>query len=62
VSAALFLGIDHSALSVASTSRSLAFYRALSLRVSERSVNRGPAQERLDGVAGKAGLPGGTSI
>jgi catechol 2,3-dioxygenase-like lactoylglutathione lyase family enzyme len=62
VSAALFLGIDHSALSVSSTSRSLAFYRALGLRVSERSVNRGPAQERLDGVAGKAGLPGGTSI
>jgi catechol 2,3-dioxygenase-like lactoylglutathione lyase family enzyme len=52
VSAALFLGIDHSALSVASTSRSLAFYRSLGLRVSERSVNRGPAQERLDGVPG----------
>jgi catechol 2,3-dioxygenase-like lactoylglutathione lyase family enzyme len=52
VSAALFLGIDHSALSVASTSRSLAFYRALGLRVSERSVNRGPAQERLDGLPG----------
>ena len=52
VSAALFLGIDHSALSVASTPRSLAFYRALGLRVSERSVNWGPAQERLDGVPG----------
>ncbi len=50
ISAALFLGIDHSALCVASTARSLAFYRALGLRVSERSVNRGPAQERLDGV------------
>jgi catechol 2,3-dioxygenase-like lactoylglutathione lyase family enzyme len=50
VSAALFLGIDHSALSVASTLRSLTFYRALGLRVSERSVNRGPAQERLDGL------------
>jgi catechol 2,3-dioxygenase-like lactoylglutathione lyase family enzyme len=49
-SAAPFLGIDHSALSVASTSRSLAFYRALGLRVSARSVNRGPAQERLDGL------------
>jgi catechol 2,3-dioxygenase-like lactoylglutathione lyase family enzyme len=46
----LFLGIDHSALSVASTSRSLAFYRALGLRVNDRSVNRGPAQERLDGL------------
>jgi catechol 2,3-dioxygenase-like lactoylglutathione lyase family enzyme len=50
VPAALFLGIDHSAFSVASTPRSLAFYRALGLRVSERSVNRGPAQERLDGL------------
>jgi catechol 2,3-dioxygenase-like lactoylglutathione lyase family enzyme len=50
VSAALFMGIDHSALSVTSTSRSLAFYRALGLRVSDRSVNRGPAQERLDGL------------
>jgi catechol 2,3-dioxygenase-like lactoylglutathione lyase family enzyme len=45
-----FLGIDHTALSVASTSRSLAFYRALGLRVTERSLNRGPAQERLDGL------------
>jgi catechol 2,3-dioxygenase-like lactoylglutathione lyase family enzyme len=52
VSAALFLGIDHSALSVASTPRSLAFYRGLGLQVSERSVNQGPAQERLDGVPG----------
>jgi catechol 2,3-dioxygenase-like lactoylglutathione lyase family enzyme len=51
-SAALFLGIDHSALSVAFTSRSLAFYRALCLRVSDRSVNRGPVQERLDGLPG----------
>jgi len=49
-SAATFLGIDHTALSVASTSRSLAFYRALGLRVTERSLNRGPAQERLDGL------------
>ena len=45
-----FLGIDHTALSVASTSRSLAFYRALGLRVTERSLNRGPAQESLDGL------------
>jgi catechol 2,3-dioxygenase-like lactoylglutathione lyase family enzyme len=52
VAAALFLGIDHSALSVASTPRSLAFYRALGLQVSKRSVNGGSAQERLDGVPG----------
>ena len=50
--AAPFLGIDHSALSVASTSPSLEFYRALGLRVSNRSLNRGPAQVRLDGLQG----------
>jgi catechol 2,3-dioxygenase-like lactoylglutathione lyase family enzyme len=47
-----FLGIDHSALSVASTSRSLMFYRRLGFRVSVRTVNRGPAQARLDGLPG----------
>ncbi len=47
-----FLGIDHTALSIASTSRSLGFYRALGLRVSDRSLNRGPAQARLDGLPG----------
>jgi len=52
VSTAPFLGIDHSALSVASTSPSLEFYRALGLRVSDRSLNRGPAQVRLDGLQG----------
>ena len=52
VSGALFLGVDHSALSVASTPRSLAFYRALGLQESGRSLNRDPAQERLDGVSG----------
>lgn len=49
-SAAPFLGIDHSALSVASTRRSLRFYRALGLRVGDRSLNRGSAQARLDGL------------
>jgi catechol 2,3-dioxygenase-like lactoylglutathione lyase family enzyme len=49
---ASFLGIDHSALAVAATPRSLGFYRALGLRVSERSLNHGPAQARLDGVPG----------
>lgn len=47
---ALFLGIDHSALSVASTERSLRFYCALDFRVGDRSLNRGPAQSRLDGL------------
>ncbi len=52
LSGALFLGIDHSALSIASTRRSLGFYRALGLRVSDQTRNRGPAQARLDGLAG----------
>jgi catechol 2,3-dioxygenase-like lactoylglutathione lyase family enzyme len=50
-SGAPFLGIDHSALAVASTRHSVAFYRALGLRVSARSLNQGPAQARLDGLA-----------
>jgi catechol 2,3-dioxygenase-like lactoylglutathione lyase family enzyme len=45
-----FLGIDHSALSVFSTPQSVAFYRRLGFRVSERSLNRGSAQSRLDGL------------
>ncbi len=45
-----FIRIDHSALSIAATPRSLAFYRALGLHVSDRSLNRGPAQARLDGL------------
>lgn len=49
--AALFLGIDHSALSVASTRRSLAFYGSLGMLRAEQSTNRGPAQARLDGLA-----------
>ncbi len=49
-SAPLFLGIDHSALAVSSTRRSLAFYRLLGLRICARSSNSGPAQSRLDGL------------
>jgi catechol 2,3-dioxygenase-like lactoylglutathione lyase family enzyme len=48
--ASLFLGIDHSALAVSSTRRSLAFYRALGMRPGDRSLNVGPAQARLDGL------------
>ena len=51
-SATPFLGIDHSALAVASTRRSLGFYRALGLRVVGRSLNRGPAQAGLDRLPG----------
>ena len=48
----LFLGIDHSAIAVSSTARSLRFYRALGLRPRSRSWNHGPAQSRLDGLPG----------
>jgi len=44
------LGIDHSAICVADTARSVIFYEALGLTVSARSLNRGPGQERLDAV------------
>jgi catechol 2,3-dioxygenase-like lactoylglutathione lyase family enzyme len=47
----LFLGIDHTAIVVSDTDRSLAFYRdALGLRVTGASENYGPEQERLNGV------------
>jgi catechol 2,3-dioxygenase-like lactoylglutathione lyase family enzyme len=49
-SAAPFLGVDHSAISVASTRRSLRFYQALGFRKQAQSLNRGPAQVRLDGL------------
>ena len=48
-SATPFLGIDHSAIAVADTARSAAFYTdLLGLSVGSRSVNRGVEQERLD--------------
>jgi len=46
----LFLGIDHSAISVSDTTRSIAFYEALGLRVAARSLNSGREQARLDGI------------
>lgn len=46
------LGIDHSAMAVASTARSLRFYRRLGFRVAARSWNDSPAQSRLDGLHG----------
>jgi catechol 2,3-dioxygenase-like lactoylglutathione lyase family enzyme len=46
----LFLGIDHSAISVADSTVSIAFYERLGLRVAARSLNTGPEQERLDAV------------
>jgi len=49
----LFLGIDHTAIVVADTERSLRFYRdRLGFRIVGRSENHGPEQERLNDVAG----------
>jgi catechol 2,3-dioxygenase-like lactoylglutathione lyase family enzyme len=49
----LFLGIDHTAIVVRDTRRSLAFYRdALGLRIAGESVNFGSEQARLNHVPG----------
>ena len=49
----LFLGIDHTAIVVGDTDRSLSFYRdLLGLRVAGESENYGPEQERLNNVFG----------
>jgi catechol 2,3-dioxygenase-like lactoylglutathione lyase family enzyme len=48
--AGLFIGIDHSAISVSDTRRSIAFYQALGLGLASRSVNSGIEQARLDGL------------
>jgi catechol 2,3-dioxygenase-like lactoylglutathione lyase family enzyme len=49
----LFLGIDHTAIVVADTDASLAFWRdRLGLRVIGESENFGPEQERLNNVFG----------
>jgi catechol 2,3-dioxygenase-like lactoylglutathione lyase family enzyme len=46
----LFLGIDHSALSVGDVEASIDFYQRLGLRLAARTLNHGPEQERLDGI------------
>jgi catechol 2,3-dioxygenase-like lactoylglutathione lyase family enzyme len=49
----LFLGVDHTAIVVADTGRSLRCYRdTLGLRVVGESDNHGPEQERLNNVFG----------
>ena len=49
----LFLGIDHTAIVISDTDRSLAFYRdVLGLEVAGTSENWGPEQERLNNVFG----------
>lgn len=44
------LGIDHSAISVADTEQSVAFYSRLGLKRVASSLNQGLEQERLDGL------------
>jgi catechol 2,3-dioxygenase-like lactoylglutathione lyase family enzyme len=46
----LFLGIDHSAIGVSDSARSIAFYEILGFRVAARSLNRGREQACLDAV------------
>jgi catechol 2,3-dioxygenase-like lactoylglutathione lyase family enzyme len=49
----LFLGIDHTAIAVADTERSLSFYRdALGFRIVGESLNYGPEQDHLNHVFG----------
>jgi catechol 2,3-dioxygenase-like lactoylglutathione lyase family enzyme len=49
----LFLGIDHTAITVADTEQSLGFYRdRLGLRVAGEAENYGTEQEHLNGVFG----------
>jgi catechol 2,3-dioxygenase-like lactoylglutathione lyase family enzyme len=50
---ALFLGIDHSAITVANTERSIRFWAdVIGLAVAGGSLNSGPTQEHLDGALG----------
>ena len=44
------VGIDHSAISVTDTARSLVFYKGLGLAHVGGSLNRGPQQQKLDGM------------
>jgi catechol 2,3-dioxygenase-like lactoylglutathione lyase family enzyme len=46
----VFLGIDHSAISVRDTAISTAFYQAVGFGVTAQTFNRGAEQARLDGV------------
>jgi catechol 2,3-dioxygenase-like lactoylglutathione lyase family enzyme len=49
----LFLGLDHTAISVANTERSLRFYRdSLGMTLAAQGHNHGPEQDRMDGLVG----------
>jgi catechol 2,3-dioxygenase-like lactoylglutathione lyase family enzyme len=50
--AEMFLGIDHSAISIADTTRSVAFYERLGFVRTGGSLNRGIEQDRLDRISG----------
>ena len=45
-----FLGIDHSAITVANTRTAIVFYEQLGFTVTSQQINRGPEQARMDGV------------
>jgi catechol 2,3-dioxygenase-like lactoylglutathione lyase family enzyme len=49
---ALFLGIDHTALSISSTRSSIAFYQSLGFGVKAQSLNVGIEQSLLDAIPG----------
>jgi len=47
----LFLGIDHSAITIANTEQAARFYADLGFSITHRQLNEGPEQQRLDDVA-----------
>ncbi len=51
---AVFLGVDHTALAVADLTAAQAWYAARGCHATGRSLNTGPEQDRLDGLAGVA--------
>ena len=51
---AVFLGVDHTAIAVADLAASQRWYADRGLREIGRSLNKGPEQDRLDGLGGVA--------
>ena len=50
LSGQIALGIGHSAISVSNADTSIRFYTAFGLRSGKQTYNKGPAQEKLDGL------------